>query len=99
MLRPAALEAAVEDALRREEDRFALVARRLGQADLRGRGGAHALAQLVNGRDPAQAAAESTPEVLLERLMIAAGLPPPVRQFTLARDGRTYRVDLSYPEL
>ncbi|HEU5002419.1 MAG TPA: DUF559 domain-containing protein, partial [Actinomycetota bacterium] len=46
-----------------------------------------------------QAAAESTPEVLLERLMIAAGLPPPVRQFTLARDGRTYRVDLSYPEL
>ncbi|HEU5003202.1 MAG TPA: hypothetical protein VFW71_10555, partial [Actinomycetota bacterium] len=32
VLRPAALEAAVEDALRREEDRFALVARRLGQA-------------------------------------------------------------------
>lgn len=97
------LEVAVEDALRRDDERFGVLARRLRQVDLRGRNnGARLLAKLIGSKDPSTPGgrpSDSEPEVLLERIIIDAGLPPPERQRAVRIGERTYRLDLCYPEL
>ncbi|HEU5001922.1 MAG TPA: DUF559 domain-containing protein [Actinomycetota bacterium] len=99
VLAPAQLAVAFEDALRRDDERFELLRRRLDQSGLRGRPAVQALAQLVHSRDPGAAVAGSAPEVFLERLIVSAGLPPPVRQFEVKIGGKTYRIDFSYPSI
>jgi very-short-patch-repair endonuclease len=54
---------------------------------------------LLVQRDPTLAAAESDLETLLFRILRAAGLPAPVRQFETVVAGQRFRLDAAYPEL
>lgn len=89
------VESALEDALMRRLVSFALLATTLDRLGGPGRRGAAVLRTLVEERDPATAPTQSVLEDALLRVVRAAGLPEPVRQYQVAGVG----LDFAYPEI
>ncbi len=92
------LEAALDSALRERLVTVAHVERRLAAIGSQGRAGAETLRRLLGERRGGRTA-ESRPENTLARALVAAGLPPPVKQFELW-DGEEFvaRFDCAYPD-
>jgi very-short-patch-repair endonuclease len=65
----------------------------------RGRPGAAVTREVLRRLDPSRAPTESELEAMLDRLVIDAGLPTPVRQHVVHLEDRTFRLDLAYPDL
>ncbi len=63
-----------------------------------GRRSPGALPRLMAARGVEYERADSRPEVILYRWIVAAGLPVPVQQHPVTVDGHTYWIDLAYPE-
>jgi very-short-patch-repair endonuclease len=93
-----AVEAALEDALRRRLVTLRTLHQTLDRLGRRGQRGAATLRHLLDERSNA-APAESQLEIRLLRLLRRSGLPQPVRQWPIVEDGKVVaRVDLAYPE-
>ncbi len=93
-----AVEAAVSDALRRGLVTTERLRRCLEEAGGRGRRGAKVLRSIL------ESLGEQRPESVLElkliRLIRRSGLPEPVPQYTIRREGKVVaRVDLAYPSI
>ncbi|HEX9823351.1 MAG TPA: type IV toxin-antitoxin system AbiEi family antitoxin domain-containing protein [Actinomycetota bacterium] len=97
--RPAIVEQALDDALRRGLCTLDELRVRLKSDGGRGRRGAGVLRALLDERDPASAAHESLLETRLARLIADAYLPPPIPQYEV-RDGARLiaRVDFAWPD-
>lgn len=91
-----ALAAAVEDAVHRGLTTPLALARRLDALGGKGRPGTSRLRRILDDRG-AGVAADSRLEVRIWRTLRAVGLAP-VRQHPVRVAGRTYRVDLAFPE-
>ena len=97
-MREFALGPVVDDAVRRglttlaEYERIATVLRR------RGRRRTTVTEAVLEARVGALADAESGPERRIARALAAAGLPTPTLQHRVKVAGRSYRIDLAYPE-
>jgi len=93
-----ALAAVVDDALRRRLVNLPHLRTVADELDGQGRGRCtimrSILAARVQGFDPGG----SAQEMRVAKLLVAAGLPAPVAQHRFRIGGRTYRVDLAYPE-
>lgn len=72
--------------------------RRFFQLARRGRDGIATVRAVLTHLDPTLAPAESDLERLTIEVLRHHDLPPPVRQLTVVADGRTFRLDLAYPE-
>lgn len=95
ILVPDRLEEALDSALREHLTSVEHVKRHLRA----GRRGAGVLRHLVESRT-GERPHESVKEAELSRLLVAAGLPRPVRQYELRRDGRVVaRFDLAWPDV
>lgn len=98
VLDPASLERAAESAFRKGLS----PARLRWQVDsmaCRGRAGPPAVRRMLGRRPPGVRATESELETRFVQLAAAAGLPEPVRQYALRRDGRfVARVDFAWPD-
>jgi predicted transcriptional regulator of viral defense system len=98
---PRTIDAAIDNALRRDLttfDRLAATLRRLGH---RGVKGTVLLRSLLAERDPLRAPTESEREAMLIEVLTSHGLPEPVRQHEIRDDAGELvaRVDLAYPGL
>lgn len=97
--RPAMVEQALDDALRRGLCTLGELQARLKQDGGRGRRGAGVLRALLEARDPLAAASESLLETRLARLIADAYLPPPLPQYEIRDGGRLIaRVDFAWPD-
>lgn len=95
-----AVEAALDDALRRRLTSLRVLRQRLDDLGGKGRRGAGILRSLLEERDPSRAPAESVLESRLVRMLRQARLPQPVSQYEIRIKGRLLaRVDLAYPEV
>jgi hypothetical protein len=94
---PAMVEAAMESALRRDEQLFARMKERLDILGGHGRRGAGVLRELLALRDPNAAPTEGIFETLIERLLRRAGIEMPVRQYEVW-DGDEFiaRIDFAW---
>lgn len=93
-----ALEAALDSALRQGLVSVPYMQRCLASTGSRGRGGAGGLRSLLADRASTRPA-ESGRELRLARLLVAVGLPQPVRQYEVSEHGRVLaRFDLAYPD-
>lgn len=91
------LEAALESALRQGQTSPPRLRWRLKELGVQGRKGAAALSRLLADLDSRRA--ESVLELRVEKLLLKAGLPRPVRQHEIREGGRVIaRIDLAYPE-
>ncbi|MDQ2826376.1 MAG: type IV toxin-antitoxin system AbiEi family antitoxin domain-containing protein [Actinomycetota bacterium] len=90
---------AVDDALRRRV--MTLVSLQRCVARLAGAPGRRpaAVEELLLQRLPGCGPGDSDLETRVLRLLVAAGFPPPVQQHRVRLGGRTFRIDLAYPEL
>ncbi len=95
----AALEEAVDDALRRGLTTIDRLAKRAIDLDRPGRRGRQVIRAVLRARDPSGRVPESIPERRLVRALRRRGLPDPVLQFDIC-DGPHFvaRVDAAYPE-
>jgi very-short-patch-repair endonuclease len=95
-----AVEAALDDALRRRLTSLPRLTSRLAELGGRGRRGAGLLRKLLAERGPDLPPPESVLEARLMRLLRRARLPEPARQYEVLERGRVLaRVDLAYPDL
>lgn len=95
---PEVLGRIVDDALRR---RILTLGQLAAVAELLPRSNRRSLATIAGvlaDRRTGFSAGDSDGEVALARLLVAAGLPPPVHQFQVVIDGKVYLLDLAYPE-
>jgi hypothetical protein len=93
----AAVEAAMESGMRRDEELFDRMKERLETLGGKGRRGAGVLRELLALRDPGAAPTEGMFETLMERLILRAGLPRPVRQYEVREgDELIARVDFGW---
>ncbi len=98
-LHPLVMEEALDDALRRGLFSRSYLAWRLRELGRRGRTGAGALHRLLSARAPGEAVPQSVLETRFLRLVTEAGLPEPLRQYTVRDGGRVLGViDFAYPE-
>jgi very-short-patch-repair endonuclease len=97
---PEVVAPALDDALRKNLVRLALVQRLLDERGTQGRKGAAVLAKLLAVRSGKYVATESPLEDRFEALILAAGLPRPTRQLRLRDElGRVIaRVDFAYEQ-
>ena len=95
----ATLETALERALHARVTTFDRLVRRFFEVARHGRTGVGPLRSLLVDRDPLLAPAESDLETLLLRILRDAGLPEPVRQFSVRIGGSVFGLDVAYPEL
>ena len=65
----------------------------------RGRRRLATLAAVLDDRGPSFHPGDSPKEVWLARVLVAAGLPPPVQQYQVTVGSRVYVLDLAYPEI
>ena len=72
---------------------------RFAAMSTRGRPGAAVTREALRRLDPSRAPTESELEAMLDRLVVDAGLPAPIRQLVVQLGDRTFRLDLAYPEL
>src|SRR5262249_44673864 len=96
--RPWVVEKAVDEALRRK---IATLPRLRAVADdLAGQGRRRCtvMRDVLEHRVPGYHPGESEPEKRIADLLVRAGLPAPERQHRVSVGGRSYRVDLCYPE-
>jgi very-short-patch-repair endonuclease len=91
------LEAAIEKARRRHGTSLRGLTAHLERRSGPGYYGAAKLRRVLTSFDPG-APCESVLEVNVARLLRAANLPTPVRQFWIQVGGRRYRVDFAWPE-
>lgn len=96
----ARLEAALDEALRRELTDVASVQTRLEQLAARGRRGVRNLRALLAERDPSTSASESVLETRFLRVLRDRGLPAPVPQLVIRTTAGRFiaRADFAYPE-
>jgi very-short-patch-repair endonuclease len=95
-----AVEAALDDALRRHLASLPWLRWRLEQYGGKGRRGTGVFRTLLEERDTRTAPPESVLEARLIRILRRGGLPEPVRQFQIREGGRLLaRVDLAYPQV
>lgn len=100
VLRREAVEAALDDALRRRLTSPGRLLMRFEDLGGKGRRGAAVLRSLLEERDPKTAPPESVLEARLIRVLRRARLPEPTRQFQIREAGRLLaRVDLAYPDV
>lgn len=94
------LEAALDDALRRELTDVASVQTRLEQLAARGRRGVRSLRALLAERDASTSASESVLETRFLRLLRERELPEPVPQFVIRTPAGRFiaRTDFAYPD-
>jgi very-short-patch-repair endonuclease len=99
VLDPAALEEALDDALRRGLVSLPRLRWRVRCLARRGRPGVAALRALLEARGAGEAVPESVLETRMARLLRGRGLPPPCRQHPVRDRGRVVAVlDFAYPE-
>ncbi len=92
------VERAVDDALRRKLVSLAGIRRVADALDRRGRRRATVVRRILSARTPGYHPGESDPEKGIAGLLVRAGLPRPVPQYRVRIGGRSYRVDLGYPD-
>ena len=98
VVRPYAVEQALEGAIHRGLVTIGDLDRLLRRVGARGRDGTGVLRELLRERVPGQAPTESPLEDDLVRLLRRANLPEPARQHVVRlHGGRTVRIDLAYP--
>ncbi|MGH2718577.1 MAG: hypothetical protein ACRDJU_08365 [Actinomycetota bacterium] len=97
---PIAWEVATESAIRKDSTLLGRLADRIDGLPGRGTPGLRTLREFLAARDPKAAPTESGLETLMLRLVLEAGLPPPVRQYEVF-DGAGFviRLDFAYPEI
>jgi Transcriptional regulator, AbiEi antitoxin len=95
---PAAVEAAMESALRRDEQLFDRMKERLEALGGHGRRGAGTLREILALRDPDAPPTEGMFETLMERTLRKAGIEMPVRQYEVRINGRLIRLDFAWVE-
>jgi very-short-patch-repair endonuclease len=88
----------VDDALRRGLTTLAEYERVASGLRRRGRRRTTVTEAVLDARIGGLARAESGPERRIARALVAAGLPAPALQHRVRVDGRSYRIDLAYPE-
>ena len=91
------LAALVDDALRRKQVTLAGLRRVAEELDGRGRPRCTVMREILADRQAGFDPGGSAQEVRVAKLLVAAGLPAPVPQHTFRIGGRSYRVDLAYP--
>ncbi len=92
----ALVEAAMESALRRDQQLFDRMKERLETLGGHGRRGAGVLREILALRDPDAAPTEGMFETLMERRLRAWGLEMPVRQYEVSVGGRVVRIDFAW---
>ena len=98
VLKPPALERALDDALSRRLTTCEHLGRRLDALGRQGRRGIATLTGLLEERAGGRPGAQSEFERRLRAVLVAGGLPPPVAQFEVALpDGTKAYIDLAYP--
>jgi Transcriptional regulator, AbiEi antitoxin len=94
------LETAVEHALQLRIVEYSHLTNMAEQMGKRGRPGSRRFAALLESRPATQTAVDSNDELVLERALIAAGLPAPVRQYELRLpDAVPIHPDLAWPDI
>jgi hypothetical protein len=96
---PAALEIALDDALRRRLTTVPRLRHAIDRLGGRGRPGPPALRNLLDEREGLDGLTDTGFETIIRRILRSAGLPSPVAQHVV-RDGRgsfVMRLDLAYP--
>jgi very-short-patch-repair endonuclease len=88
----------VDDAVRRGLTSLAAYERVASDLRRRGRRRTTVTEAVLDARGGALAGTESGPERRIARALVAAGLPRPVVQHRVKVGGRSYRIDLAYPE-
>ena len=92
------IELAIDDALRRRLTSWARLLACLVRHARRGRDGVGRMRRILDQHFSEVAATESGFERLVYVRLVEAGLPRPVLQHEVSINGRTYRLDLAYPE-
>jgi very-short-patch-repair endonuclease len=93
------VERAVDEALRRKIVRLADLAVVADLLEGRGRLRCTVMREILERRRPGFEPGDSDPERRIAELLVRAGLPAPTLQHRVEVAGRTYRIDLCYPEL
>jgi hypothetical protein len=88
----------LDDAIRRRLVTLAAYERVARDLSAQGRRRSTVTRAVLDERVPGHEPGESAGEQRIARLLVAAGLPRPVAQHHVRVRGRTYRVDLAYPE-
>jgi very-short-patch-repair endonuclease len=91
------VEVALDDALHRKITSIARLRRQLDQAR-QGLRGARLLRELVDARDDGMPPPASPAETLFWRLVARAGIKGGVRQYKVVLGGRTYYIDVAFPD-
>lgn len=95
-----AIEEVLDDALRRNLVSIARVRWRLQESGSRGRAGTRALQAFLDARTGGLSVPQSVFETRFLRLVLDAGIPPPVVQHPVRRDGQVVAiVDFAYPNV
>jgi predicted transcriptional regulator of viral defense system/very-short-patch-repair endonuclease len=98
--KPWVAERAFDDALRKEDTTLQELGNYLRLEARQGRRGVTLMREILMARDSNFVPPDSQLERDLERLLIGSGLPQPVRQHPLFKDGRLMRVyDFAYPDV
>lgn len=94
------VEAALESAYRRDETLLARLADRLEVLGAQGRDGIGSIRDILAAREPGAAPTEGMFETRFLRLLKDHGLPIPVRQYEVWKDGLLIaRIDFAYPQI
>ena len=72
---------------------------RFAELSTRGRPGSAVTREVLRRLDPSRTPAESELEAMVDEIVTSAGLPRLVRQHPVHIDGRSFRLDLAYPDL
>lgn len=99
VVKPAVIEHALDDALRRDLTHLSQLQRVFLDLAHRGRRRSTVMRAILADRVPGFDPGDSRMELKLVRWIVGAGLPPPVQQHPVVVNGRTYRLDLAYPDL
>jgi very-short-patch-repair endonuclease len=98
VVRPWAVERAVDEGLRRGLVSLAALRRVAEALEGRGRLRCTVMREILERRVPGYDAGESAPERRIATLLVRAGIPEPRLQHRVRVGSRTYRIDLCYPD-
>ena len=91
------VERSIDEALRRKMLTLATLERVAAALAGPGRRRCTVMSTALDARRDGIEPGESAPEARVARLLVSAGLPKPIQQYSVRVGGRTLRIDLAYP--